>query len=67
MVVGTIVLKIKEKGGEAMYKKLLFVGVFVFIFNLTYSQSQTILDVPGLGKVEADLAKMEIVFTCYNP
>jgi len=50
-----------------MYKKLLFVGVFVFIFNLTYSQSQTILDVPGLGKVEADLAKMEIVFTCYNP
>jgi len=50
-----------------MYKKLLFVGVFVFIFNLTYSQSQTILDVPGLGKVEADLAKMELVFTCYNP
>lgn len=51
--------------------KILYLGVLIIgflIFRSTaWAQNQTILDCPGLGKVEADLSKMELVFTCYNP
>jgi hypothetical protein len=59
-----------------MKKVIVFLLATVLIFGLSLPALALvppppaytlILDVPGLGKVEADIASMKLVFTCYNP
>ncbi len=42
-----------------------FISIVLFVSSAF--ASRTILAVPGLGKVEADLGRRQLVFTCYNP
>ncbi len=53
-----------------MIKKVsLFLILFLLLFvTLSFAQSRVlILDLPGVGKVEADLDRMVLIFTAYNP
>ena len=42
-------------------------GVVKIYQGKTQASGSTILNVNGLGKVEADLSSMKLVFTCYHP
>ncbi len=47
---------------------LAFLVILLFGFSQAFAQERIlILDLPGVGKVEADLDRMVLIFTAYNP
>ena len=62
-------LKNLKKGG-AMKNQISLTAILIVSIVLLASETfaaRTILTVPGLGKVEADMGRRQLVFTCYNP
>ena len=55
---------------RVLVRVIAFTFLIVFLFGLSQVFAQErilILDLPGVGKVEADLGRMVLIFTAYNP
>jgi len=52
-------------------KRWIGIGLIIFLFVLGFSTTsfafRKILEVPGLGKVEADTARRQLIFTAFRP